>query len=330
MTNHKLNITFLLIKSRLNKLGRCSILCRITYNKNRKEFSTGLFIIPSFWDRKRQKAEPPNEENSLINKQLSLIENKIRQAFLLFQIQGMQFDVYDIYRHFKGEKLQKEYTILEVYEKHNIMMKKLIGIDFKKVSCSRYIENRRKVDTFIKTVYKRPDVKLKLLDLKFVSDFENYLKVDRKLSQATINRSLQRLRKVVRYAIVQNYITSDPFVMHKLKKFKKEIVFLSTEELKDLEKHHFSQPRLQQVKDWFVFSCYTGLAYNEIKNLKKQHIVKGFDGMLWIEMKREKTKKNIAVPILPKAQEMIDKYTNDSQVVFEVVSNHVSRQQKVD
>ena len=79
---------------------------------------------------------------------------------------------------------------------------------------------------------------------------------------------------------------------------------------------------LQQVKDWFVFSCYTGLAYNEIKNLKKQHIVKGFDGMLWIEMKRDKTQKNIAIPLLPKAQELIDKYADDnSDVVFEVLSN---------
>jgi integrase len=76
------------------------------------------------------------------------------------------------------------------------------------------------------------------------------------------------------------------------------------------------------VKDWFVFSCYTGLAYNEISNLKKQHIVKGFDGELWIEMKREKTQKNISVPLLPKAKELIDKYADEnSEVVFDVCSN---------
>ena len=89
-----------------------------------------------------------------------------------------------------------------------------------------------------------------------------------------------------------------------------------------MEKHQFTQPRLQEVKDWFVFSCYTGLAYNEIKNLRKEHIVKGFDGELWIEMKREKTQKNIAVPILPKAQELINKYADDnSETVFDVCSN---------
>ena len=66
-------------------------------------------------------------------------------------------------------------------------------------------------------------------------------------------------------------------MLYKAKREKKEIVFLSVDELKSLESHQFSQPRLQLVKDWFVFSCYTGLAYNEIKNLKKEHIVKGFD-----------------------------------------------------
>ena len=202
------------------------------------------------------------------------------------------------------------------------MMKKLIGIDFNKTSYSRYVENKRKVKAFIKFFYKRADVQLKSLDLKFINEFEHYLKTKRKISQATINRSLQRFRKVVRYAVVQNYITSDPFVLHKSKKFTKEVVFLSTEELKILEKHQFSQSRLQQVKDWFVFSCYTGLAYNEIKNLRINHIAKGFDSELWVEMKREKTQKNISVPLLPKARELIDKYADDdSEVVFKVCSN---------
>ena len=90
-----------------------------------------------------QKTEPPNEENSLINKQIGLIENKIRQAFLLFQIQGVQFDVSDIYRHFKGEKLQKDYTILEAHDEHNNMMRRLGGIDLIKASWSRYLEKNK-------------------------------------------------------------------------------------------------------------------------------------------------------------------------------------------
>lgn len=135
-------------------------------------------------------------------------------------------------------------------------------------------------------------------------------------------KTLQRLRRVIRVSVGAEYLVKDPFVLHKANKPKVQVIFLTTDELGLLEKHQFSQPRLQLVKDWFVFSCYTGLAYNEINNLKKQHIVKGFEGMFWIEMKTEKTPKNIAIPILPKALELIDRYANDnSEVVFEVLSN---------
>ena len=84
----KINIIFLLYKSKTNKKGECPIRCRITFNKIRKEFSTGVFIKPSLWNSKQQKAEPPNDDNYIINTQLSLTDNKIRQAFLFLQLQG--------------------------------------------------------------------------------------------------------------------------------------------------------------------------------------------------------------------------------------------------
>jgi integrase/recombinase XerD len=80
------------------------------------------------------------------------------------------------------------------------------------------------------------------------------------------------------------------------------------EQLERFEKHHFVQPRLQLVKDLFIFCCYTGLAYHEMANLKKEHIIKGFDGNEWIQMKRHKTNKMISVPLLPKAKAILDKY----------------------
>ena len=86
------------------------------------------------------------------------------------------------------------------------------------------------------------------------------------------------------------------------------MIFLTNEELDKLEEHRFTQPRLQLVKDLFIFCCYTGLAYHEMSNLKKEHIIKGFDGNEWIQMKREKTGKIISVPLLPKAKAVLDKY----------------------
>jgi len=318
----KITIRFYIDKSKTNKTGKSAIKCRITYNKNRKEFSTGLFINPTFWDSKHQFTKPPNDGNDDINTQLSLIKSKINRAFLLLQIQENNFSVDDIYMLYKGKKSAKEHNVLEQFESYLNMLKKLIGIDIKQATWNKFYYVKNNVKSFIKWKYKTNDYPLKKLTLQFLIDFEYYLKVEENQKQITINKSIQRFRKPIKVALSKGYLDRDPFMLYKTKSVKTEIVFLSVDELKQLETYEFSQSRLQQVKDWFVFSCYTGLAYNEIKNLRKQYIVKGFDNELWIEMKREKTQKNISVPLLPKARELIDKYTLvNSEVVFDVFSN---------
>jgi integrase len=297
----KIAIRLYIDKSKTNKKGKSVIKCRITYNINRKEFSTGLFINPEYWDRGCQTAKPPNDENTYINTQLSLIKSKINKAFLMLQIQEEKISVKDVYMTFKGKKSAKEHDVVEQFESHLNMLKKLVGIDIKQATWNKFYYVKNNVKSFIKWKYKTNDFPLKKLTLQFLIDFEYYLKVENKQQQITINKYIQRFRKPIRVALSKGYLERDPFMMYKAKRGKKEIVFLSVDELRQLETFEFSQPRLQQVKDWFVFSCYTGLAYNEISKLQKKHIAKGFDGELWIEMVREKTQKNISIPLLPKA-----------------------------
>ena len=178
MNNYKLAVLFFLQRNRTNKMGKCPIRCRITFLKTRKEFSTGIFIIPDDWDSGKQKASPPSTENTLLNNKLSLIHQQIDKAFLMLQILPNDFDVDDIYRKYKGEDSKEEISILGAYDLHNEKTKKLIGIDFNELSWSRYVESRRKVASFIKVFYKKADVKLKNLDLKFIKDLEYYFKIE--------------------------------------------------------------------------------------------------------------------------------------------------------
>ena len=311
MNNYKLAVLFFLQRNRTNKMGKCPIRCRITFLKIRKEFSTGIFIIPDDWDSGKQKASPPSTENTLLNNKLSLIHQQIDKAFLMLQILPNDFDVDDIYRKYKGEDSKEEISILGAYDLHNEKTKKLIGIDFNELSWSRYLESRRKVSLFITKFYKRKDVKLKDLDLKFIKDLEYFFKIDLKLKQATVYRSIQRVKKIIQFAIAENYLKKDPFHLYKNKKYKTVIVYLTDEELKRLEKHTFSQIRLQQVKDLFIFCCYTGLAYTEMTTLTTNNIEVGFDGNEWIQMIRKKTNRVISIPVLPKAKEILEKYENE-------------------
>ena len=305
MNNYKLSVLFLLKRNRINKKGNCPIRCRITFLKSRKEFSTGIFINPELCDSGKQKALSPDKENTILNNKLSLIRQQIDKAFLMLQILPNEFDVDDIFRKYKGEDSKEEITILGAYDLHNEKTKKLIGIDFNELSWSRYVESRRKVVLFITKFYKRKDVRLKDLDLKFIQDLEYFFKTELKLKQATVYRSIQRVKKIIQFAISENYLKKDPFHLYKNKKYKTVIIYLTDEELKKLEKHNFNQERLQQVKDLFIFCCYTGLAYQEMSTLRANHII-----IEWIEMYGLQTMSKISVQLLTKAKEVLVKFDN--------------------
>jgi len=313
-------ILFLLYKYKINKKGLCPIKCRITFNKSRKEFSTGLFIIPDKWNSKQQQAEPPNKENNIINSHLSLIKNNLNQAFLLLQINKGIFDVDDVYLQYKGENVKTEKTISDVYEMHNSRMEKLVGIEYSKATHRKFIESKNHTLNFVRFQYKKQDFLLTDLNLKFLQDFDYYLKSEKHQKQITINKSIQRLRKILKLALAEGFIMIDPFMMYSPKKVLINVVFLTFEELELLKNCNFSQKRLQQVKDMFIFCCYTGLAYEEMRSLEGGNIEKGFDGQNWIKTVRKKTGRILNVPLLPIANEIIDTYSNDKSLL-PIISN---------
>ena len=321
MSIYKITILYVISKSRINKKGVVPILCRITFLGKRKQFATGQFINPKNWFSKLQIVKPPNDESNNINTQLSLIKSKINRAFLLLQMKEEQFDVDDIYSQFVGKRTASERTLLDAFDYHINRMQQLVGIEVKQVSVEKYNQSLKHVKTFLQFKFNKRDYLLKDLKLNFLTDFEHYLKTEKKFLPNSVYKTIQRFRRVVRVAVGADYLVKDPFMLHKVNKPKLKVIFLSVEELKAFEIRKFTQPRLQIVQDCFIFSCYTGLAYNELKNLSKKHIVKGFDGQLWIEMIREKTQKEIAVPLLPKAKQLIDKYSNDAEVIFPLMSN---------
>ena len=321
MTILKLYIRFIIRANELNKKGLAPVKCRLTYNKTRKNFSTGLSVIPEYWNTKKQKLLDSSQQEEYINIQLSLIKNKINKAFLMLQIQEEPFTVNDIYNIFKGKSPEKDMGIIEVYDLHNERIEKLIGKEIVLVTYQKYLESERHLKDFIRHKFKTSDKPLRELKMSFINDYNYYLQTEKNMQQSTLNKAIQRFRKVVKFAIGNDYLDKDPFLLYRAKTVKKEIVFLTKEELIKLEKQTFEIKRIQVIKDCFVFCCYTGLAFKEMSNLKKEHLVKGHDSMDWIMIKRQKTNKTVSIPILPKAQKIIDKYSSDSEYVLPVTSN---------
>lgn len=321
MQNDSFKVLFYLRKAKTNSRGLAPLTCRITLNKKRKEFSTGYFVLDKHWDASKQLIIAKTTELKSINTQLNQISQLFLQIFNTLLLEKEAFDVDDIYNRYKGDNDRNVTYLLEFYVNYLKRMEQLIGIDMKRSTWKKHENAYLNLKGYIKSNHKGKDFKLQDIDLPFIKDYEFYLKTNRRFSQATINKVLQRLKKMFSFAIEQNEILQSPFNGYRFNLLKKEVVYLTTEELKALEESKPTQPRLMLVKDLFVFCCYTGLAFNEMANLKHSNIEKGFDGKLWISLIREKTNKSVSIPILPKANSILNQYSTESDLVFPKLSN---------
>ncbi|EIA08675.1 site-specific integrase [Flavobacterium frigoris] len=321
MHNEKITILYIINTAKTNQRGLCALNCRITLNKKRKQFNTGLLVNPKYWESKLQKVTILEPNHKYINAQLERIEVKIYNIALVFQLQGIPCKLDNIFNEYKGIPIRKEEYILSCYRKYVSRIQKLVGIEIKQNTYEKFVYVGYHLEAFIKWQFKKSDYPLKELSLRFLDDFDYYLKTEKSIKQITINKIIQRLRTPIKQAISEGYLDRDPFILYKSKKFHKEVIFLTTEELKIIEESTFTPQRLGIIQDLFIFCCYTGLAYNEMAHLKIKNIQIGFDNMNWIQMKREKTQRQISIPILPKAQKIIDKYLIEDNYVFPALSN---------
>jgi len=171
------------------------------------------------------------------------------------------------------------------------------------------------------------------LSYKFITDFEFYLRNhkpmdhQRPMENNGVMKHLERFRKMVTMAVKMEWLDKDPFEKYQLKFNRVERDFLTEFELAKIEQKEFRIERLKYVRDLFVFSCYTGLAYIDAMNLAPVNISIGIDGENWISTKRQKTDESVRVPILPKAWEMIEKYkTHPRSLQKGTIFPHVSNQ----
>lgn len=321
MTTDNFKILFIEGKNRKNKKNQSPLFCRLTLNGNRKQLSTGINIESEHWDTKNQVILKSHKSAILLNAELEKIKSKVNSIYLILKLQENPFNIADIRDKYFGKELKKSEFILSYYNQYLFKIKKLVGLEIKHNTYNKFVYVGNHLEAFLKWKYKKADYPLQELSLQFLTDFDYYLKTEKNQEQITINKTIQRLRTPIKQAISEGYLNRDPFILHKSKTVRKTVIFLTTEELKTLEEALLQQKRLSTIQDLFIFCCYTGLAYNEMANLEKQNIQIGFDKINWIQMKREKTQRQISIPILPKAQEIIEKYSTASNRIFPSISN---------
>lgn len=320
----KIKISFYLLASKQTSKGASTIYCRIVMDDHRKQFSTGIAIPTREWDKIKQKAKNRSVDNEAINLHLKQIRNKIAEAETKLMIEKPEaYSIEDIYLIFKGEYEDNTPTLLKLFKERLDKMEKLVGSEYTIRTFRKFKEVYKHVEDYLKDHYNFMDISFKKLDFKFIQDFQEYLLIQKKHKPITINKIIQRVNQIVLLAVKYKYISEHPFKGYKPLKEVKQLVFLSEDEVRKLEDFQFSQERLERVRDYYLFSVYTGLAYNEAFALKLEYIIKGFDGQEWIKMIRLKTQKEINVPLLPQAIKIIQKYhqSGDQEYILPIISN---------
>ena len=213
-------------------------------------------------------------------------------------------------------KRNNQKTLIEVFKYHNGQMESLIGENFALGTLKRYKITLTIIQIFLKFQYNITDINLNDIKYEFLTNFEFWLKTERKCAHNTTIKYIKNLRKIINIAIKNEWMDKDPFAKFVVTSKEVKRVALTKEELEVLEKKEIKLSRISQVRDIFIFCCYTGLAYSDVEKLEPNQIKKGIDGKQWIFIERSKTKTQSNIPLLPASLSILEKYRNSPETII--------------
>ena len=303
----KMNVLFYPKKSETNTDGTVMLYARTTINGKRAEFSLGRHVDDQRWESRGAKLRGSSIEVSNFNRFLDNVKNRLFEIYDDRLKEKLDISAAIVKNIYLG-KAGKEYMVLEIFKEHNEEIESLLGKGFTKGTLQRYKAAFKHVSDYIRHKYQRADMPVKKIDFKFITGLEFYLKSVKGLEHNTTIKYIVNFKKIIRIAYANEWITKDPFFHWKASWKTKEKQYLTQRELDTLQNKKSFMPRLELVRDIFLFCCYTGLAYSDVKQLRHEHIVIGIDGNRWIKMARKKTKAMSSIPLLPVAEGIIGKY----------------------
>ncbi|MDO6739367.1 site-specific integrase [Wenyingzhuangia sp. 2_MG-2023] len=307
--------------------GHADLYVRITINSKRANFSLKKKILVSKWDSSKSRMKGNSQEARIFNQSLDKVISDIFKCYQDLEYEEKLITSKILKSRYLGTD-QKHKTLQGLVTYHNQFVEKKIHKD----TLRSYKTSQKYLFSYINEQLKTTDLYLKELDYQFLLGFESYLRNyqptngQSSIQNNTVMKHIQRLRKMVKMSVEMEWINKDPFVRFSPTLEKKQREYLSETELEKIQNYHSNIPRLQLVKNLFLFSCYTGLSYIDIRNLSPNNIVKGIDGGNWIMTKRQKTGTSVKVPLLEPAEKLINLYNQNLRVlnsdkIFPTISN---------
>jgi site-specific recombinase XerD len=298
--------------------GNAPIYLRITIDSERVEIATKRTANPDKWNAIAQKVMGNTEDARSVNNHLKTLEQKAYEVYREMIERKIPITAQGVKDRMNGiEEEQVCRMLIPIFEDHNRQLEALVGKEFAPATVIRYQTTLKHVQNFIKWKYKVPDIDIQDLNHEFVTALEFYLRTVRHCNNNSAVKYIKNLKKIIHICVANNWLVRNPFINYKTKI--KEVIrdFLSSEELELIGEKEFKSERLNQVRDVFLFSCYTGLAYADVNKLKRSEISTGIDNQKWIFTTRQKTDTASRIPLLPVALDILKKYEDYPACIYD-------------
>ncbi len=324
MSNQTFKVHLILKEDKTNKKGLAPIFARLRLNGKKIEISTNRNVLKENWSYETELALPLNKSLQNLNQYLESFKNSIYVGYTSLLSSGESISSESLKKAIFGKPVCKKYSLIEIARLHNEQFEKQVGFKYSYGSYKNYKTTLKYLIEFVPLFYKKNDIPLEQVDYRFCEGFFSYLSSKKKCKNNGANKQIQRIKKIVNYAIRLGYLSVNPMASYSLHFKPARKVPLTMEEINKLATLDIQRTTLREVRDVFIFQCFTGLSYSDIKFLKGSHIQEDAIGDLWIKMERQKTEISFSVPLLKPAVELLNKYyleEDKSKPLFPVLSN---------
>lgn len=312
MERNSFSVLFFLKKTKLLKNGEASVCMRITVNNARSETNIRKSITPSLWNQAKECSRGKDRKSNDLNKYIEEARIKLYNIHAELKKESLSITATILRdKFFNLEEKEEPKTLIATFQEHNDQCRQLVGKDFALVTVRRYESCKRYLAELIKIKYYKEDLPLKDINGEFIRAFDFYLKTEKECAQNTVIRYMKCLKKITNLSLANEWINKDPFTGIKFHEKEVNREFLTWDELQIITNKKFDLPRIDLVRDIFIFGCYTGLSFIDIKQLTAEHIVKDREGNFWIRKARQKTKNMCNIPLLDIPLAIIEKYKDN-------------------
>lgn len=305
-------ILFYINRTKIRKDGTCQLLCKVSIDAEWEQIGTKASVNPDIWNPETGRADGRSENAVTVNRAIDELTREITNHYNHIK-KSLGFVTAELVKNAVKGIGQKPVTLLALFREHNEEFKKRIGVDRIKETYDSYQRSYKHLAVFVQEKKGVEDITLRSLDKVFYDDFEIFLQTDCKMKPKTVHEHMYRLKKMTMRAVSQGTLRRDPYCRLHPELPKRKSRHLKLEDLKILMSTQIDKPNLQRVRDWFIFSTFTGLAYADLKRLSVNDITQAEDGSWWIHIKRQKTDTPSVIKLLDVPLRIIEKYKHERQ-----------------